>query len=156
MNSLKQLPLFLLLSLALAAPAIAKDGLSPTMVAYGRAPSTGTQRLDKQLLQRGPSLPFVPQYTGKQAMMLDFAYCPNLPGGQSYTMRFETLESAQVVRDWFTDSLPSSGWQLDPDTNNKCAITARKDRMQCYIYTRNSRESGYKAEVVLRLSISPS
>lgn len=156
MSSLKQLPLFLLLSLALAAPAIAKDGASPTMVAYGRAPSTGMQCFDRQLLQRGPSLPFVPQYTGRQAMMLDFAYCPNLPGGQSYTMRFETLETAQVVRDWFTDSLPSCGWQIDPDANNKCAITARKDKMQCYIYTRNSPARGYKAEVVLRLSISSS
>lgn len=122
-----------------------------------QAPGKQNQRYTEEVLKYAPSLPSVPTYTGKGAIMTSALYYPDLPTGKCYNLKYQAKEDAHTAHEWYQMALKQMGWQLDNNGSNALSVTAHKEPgMCCYVYTRASAVPGYRCEIILRLSINPS
>jgi hypothetical protein len=76
-------------------------------------------------LQRAPSLPQLPEYSGRTPKFDSGHYYPNLHHGECFMVNYLLLEKPEQVSDWYYAALSGAGWVIDPRKSTPKYIMAR-------------------------------
>lgn len=96
-------------------------------------------------LQKAPSLPNLPDYTGHVVEFRGQVF-PTRAKGKCYNLRFQVAENAADIRQWYQSAFQMYGWNIDYTTDNQ--LVARRGRNVCTIVIQGSTLAGRSTSFV--------
>jgi len=123
-----------------AGSAMASD--KPILIAQ-RADHGGVGDGAWQLLKKPMDLPDLPKYGGQTQFVGGLMY-PNKAGGPAITMRYLSKDAADVVSQWYEDSLKANSWTT---SSVKDSIKGQKGHNGVVVRVSSTKQKGFKSEI---------
>jgi hypothetical protein len=123
-----------------------------------RTPAKQNPQFYTEDLKSTPDLPYVPNYTGRGALLTSGLFYPKLQNGKCYHLRWQAKEDGRTVLNWYKNVLESNGWTIVTAQTNDRTLAATRDKegLTVFLTLQPPSYSGYQCGFLLRyLEVAP-